>query len=215
MAASLGLEVESAADGQHALESVARSAAADRPFRAAAAGLEDAGHGRHRMRSSGSPSVGSSHPPPTVLMVTAFSRDEAERQLGRAPVARGGAAGQAGHAFDAARRLRQCARAAARADAASSSATSCCKAGRPRWPAHASCWSRTTASTRSSRATCSAAPASSSASPATARRRWTLLERETLRRRADGLPDAGHGRLRRHAGAAPAAARCSSCRSSR
>ena len=36
-----------------------------------------------------------------------------------------------------------------------------------------------------------------------------------LRRRADGLPDAGDGRLRGHAGASPAAAAADRCRSSR
>ena len=81
LAASIGLDVESVADGHHALESVARSAAADRPFRLLLLDWKMPGMDGieclERLTK-----VGSSHPPPTVLMVTAFSRIEAERQLG-------------------------------------------------------------------------------------------------------------------------------------
>jgi len=80
LATSLGLNVESAPDGPSALEAVARADATDRPFQLL---LLD-------WRMPGMDGIeclarlargGGRHAPPTVLMVTAFNRDEAERQL--------------------------------------------------------------------------------------------------------------------------------------
>jgi signal transduction histidine kinase/CheY-like chemotaxis protein/ligand-binding sensor domain-containing protein len=80
LATAFGLQAETAAEGAAALQAVVQADAEDRPFRlllldwhmpgmdgiACLARLEQAG-----LR----------HAPPTVLMVTAFGRDEAERQL--------------------------------------------------------------------------------------------------------------------------------------
>ncbi|MEO8806259.1 MAG: response regulator, partial [Burkholderiaceae bacterium] len=80
LATSFGLEVESVPDGHSALEAVARADASDRPYRLL---LLD-----WRMpRMDGIECLarlsrgGGRHAPPTVLMVTAFNREEAERQL--------------------------------------------------------------------------------------------------------------------------------------
>jgi signal transduction histidine kinase/DNA-binding response OmpR family regulator len=81
LVASLGLHAEVAADGEAALAAVASADAADRPFKLVLldwrmpgmdgieclARLTQGGTGRHA--------------PPTVLMVTAFGREQAERQL--------------------------------------------------------------------------------------------------------------------------------------
>ena len=80
LATSLGLRVESAPDGASALEAVARADAADRPFRLLLLdwrmpGMDGVECLARLQRISGR------HAPPTVLMVTAFKRDEAERQL--------------------------------------------------------------------------------------------------------------------------------------
>ncbi|MBX3607197.1 MAG: response regulator [Piscinibacter sp.] len=80
LATAFGLRAETAADGAAALQLVAQADAQDRPYRLLLLDwhmpglngidcLERLGHAPGR------------HDPPTVLMVTAFSRDEAERQL--------------------------------------------------------------------------------------------------------------------------------------
>ncbi len=80
LAAAFGLQAETAADGAAALQLVAQADAQDRPFKLLLLDwrmpgldgigcLEQLGHAAGR------------HAPPTVLMVTAFNRDEAERQL--------------------------------------------------------------------------------------------------------------------------------------
>jgi len=83
MAASLGLDVDVAPDGFSALDAVARADAADRPFRLLLLdwrmpgmdGIECLARLMHPARGGGR------HAPPTVLMVTAFDRGEAEHQL--------------------------------------------------------------------------------------------------------------------------------------
>ena len=82
-------------------------------LRAGAARLEDARHGRRRLRAPAGQREPRRHPPPTVLMLTAFSRDEVAAAPGRAAAERRRAADQAGHAVDAARRLQHGARPAA------------------------------------------------------------------------------------------------------
>jgi signal transduction histidine kinase/CheY-like chemotaxis protein/ligand-binding sensor domain-containing protein len=80
LATAFGLQAETAADGAAALEMVAQADAEDRPFRLLLLDwrmpgldgidcLERLGHADGR------------HAPPTVLMVTAFGRDEAERRM--------------------------------------------------------------------------------------------------------------------------------------
>jgi signal transduction histidine kinase/CheY-like chemotaxis protein/ligand-binding sensor domain-containing protein len=80
LATAFGLQAETAAEGAAALQVVAQADAQDRPFRLLLLDwhmpgldgidcLERLGHAAGR------------HAPPTVLMVTAFGRDEAERQL--------------------------------------------------------------------------------------------------------------------------------------
>ena len=126
-----------------------------RAVRAAAAGLEDAGHGRRGLRS-GARRAGRA-------ASSGAGRDHGHRLRsrrgaaapGRTAVERRRAADQAGHAVGPARRLCHGARAHARWPARAARG-----AKRPwstiarRWPAHGSCWSRTTCSTRSSRWTC-------------------------------------------------------------
>ncbi|MDR7269689.1 signal transduction histidine kinase/ligand-binding sensor domain-containing protein/DNA-binding response OmpR family regulator [Pelomonas saccharophila] len=80
LAAAFGLQVETAADGAAALQAVARADAEDRPFRLLLLdwhmpGLDGIGCLERLAQAA------DRHAPPTVLMVTAFSRDEAERQL--------------------------------------------------------------------------------------------------------------------------------------
>ncbi|MEP7100890.1 MAG: response regulator [Burkholderiales bacterium] len=80
LATSFGLAVESVPDGASALQAVARADASDRPFRLLLLdwrmpGMDGIECLAQLSRSSGQ------HAPPTVLMVTAFNRDEAERQL--------------------------------------------------------------------------------------------------------------------------------------
>ena len=80
LATAFGLQAETAADGAAALQVVAQADAEDRPFRLLLLdwhmpGLDGIGCLERLGRTTGR------HAPPTVLMVTAFSRDEAERQL--------------------------------------------------------------------------------------------------------------------------------------
>jgi len=80
LAMSLGLDVETAPDGPSALAAVARADAADRPFRLLLLdwrmpGMDGIECLAQLVRRGGR------HAPPTVLMITAFNRDEAERQL--------------------------------------------------------------------------------------------------------------------------------------
>ncbi len=80
LATAFGLQAETATDGAAALQAVAQADAQDRPFRLLLLDwhmpgldgigcLEQLAHAADR------------HAPPTVLMVTAFGRDQAERQL--------------------------------------------------------------------------------------------------------------------------------------
>ena len=116
---------------------------------------QHAGPGRRRLRATAGAGGAAGTPPPTVLMVTAFSRDEAERQLAARGLRVAGAAAQAGHAVDAAGRLRRRAGPSAPpAEPRRAAPGRCCRRARRAWPARASCWSRTTRSTRSWRATC-------------------------------------------------------------
>jgi signal transduction histidine kinase/ligand-binding sensor domain-containing protein/DNA-binding response OmpR family regulator/HPt (histidine-containing phosphotransfer) domain-containing protein len=80
LAAAFGLQAETAADGAAALQMVAQADAQDRPFRLLLLdwhmpGLDGIGCLERLEHAAGR------HAPPTVLMVTAFSRDDAERQL--------------------------------------------------------------------------------------------------------------------------------------
>ncbi len=80
LATAFGLQAETAADGAAALQQVARADAEDRPFRLLLLdwhmpGLDGIGCLERLAQAAGR------HAPPTVLMVTAFSRDDAERQL--------------------------------------------------------------------------------------------------------------------------------------
>ncbi|HET9645661.1 MAG TPA: response regulator, partial [Burkholderiaceae bacterium] len=79
LVSSMGLEVEAATSGPDALEAVARADADDRPFQLLLLDWWMPGmDGIECLARMGR--VGR-HPPPTVLMVTAFNREEAERQL--------------------------------------------------------------------------------------------------------------------------------------
>ncbi|WP_457389345.1 response regulator [Roseateles sp. P5_E1] len=80
LATAFGLEAETAADGVAALQAVAQADAEDRPFRLLLLDwhmpvLDGIGCLERLGQAAGR------HAPPTVLMVTAFNRDEAERQL--------------------------------------------------------------------------------------------------------------------------------------
>ncbi|KQY86854.1 hypothetical protein ASD35_18965 [Pelomonas sp. Root1444] len=81
LVASLGLNAEMAADGEAALAAVASADAADRPFRLVL--LDWRMPGMDGIECLARLTQGSSgrHAPPTVLMVTAFGREQAERQL--------------------------------------------------------------------------------------------------------------------------------------
>jgi PAS domain S-box-containing protein len=86
MTASLGLVPESAADGDAALHAIVEADACDRPFRLLLLDwrmpvLDGVGCAR---RLAGAPLR---HPPPTVLMLTAFARDEVLRRLAEEGVA--------------------------------------------------------------------------------------------------------------------------------
>ncbi|MEO8060846.1 MAG: response regulator [Burkholderiales bacterium] len=80
LATAFGLEAETAAGGAAALQAVAQADAEDRPFRLLLLdwhmpGMDGIGCLERLRQAAGR------HAPPTVLMVTAFNRDEAERQL--------------------------------------------------------------------------------------------------------------------------------------
>jgi signal transduction histidine kinase/DNA-binding response OmpR family regulator len=87
LAASVGLEAEAAADGETALQAVARADAADRPFRLLLLDWRmpgmDGVECLARLGRLASRTISGSvrHAPPTVLMVTAFNREAAEHQL--------------------------------------------------------------------------------------------------------------------------------------
>ena len=76
--ASLGMAVETAADGGAALAAIAHADAADRPFKLLLLDWRMPGMDGIECLAR---LAGGRHPPPTVLMVTAFNRDQAERQL--------------------------------------------------------------------------------------------------------------------------------------
>jgi len=77
---SLGLQAEMAADGESALAAVARADAADRPFKLLL--LDWRMPGMDGIECLARLTLaGGRHAPPTVLMVTAFGRDQAEGQL--------------------------------------------------------------------------------------------------------------------------------------
>jgi signal transduction histidine kinase/CheY-like chemotaxis protein len=75
---SLGMEVEAVADGGSALAAAAQADAADRPFKLLLLDWRMPGMDGIECLAR---LAGGRHPPPTVLMVTAFNRDQAERQL--------------------------------------------------------------------------------------------------------------------------------------
>ena len=77
---SLGIQADTAADGEAALAAVARADAADRPYQLLLLDWRMPGMDGIEClaRLAG---AGGRHAPPTVLMVTAFSRDQAEHQL--------------------------------------------------------------------------------------------------------------------------------------
>jgi signal transduction histidine kinase/DNA-binding response OmpR family regulator len=78
--ASLGLEAETAADGEAAMAAVARADAADRPFQLLLLDWRMPGmDGIECVARLANTS--SRHAPPTVLMITAFDREQAEREL--------------------------------------------------------------------------------------------------------------------------------------
>jgi len=80
LVASLGLEVEVAADGEAALAAVASADALDRPFKLVLLDWRMPGMDGIECLARLA-EAGSRHAPPTVLMVTAFGRDQAERLL--------------------------------------------------------------------------------------------------------------------------------------
>jgi signal transduction histidine kinase/DNA-binding response OmpR family regulator/HPt (histidine-containing phosphotransfer) domain-containing protein len=80
LAAALGLRTEAAADGAAALAAVARADAADDPFNLLFLDWCMPGMDGIECLARMHPG-GGRHAAPTVLMVTAFNRDEAERQL--------------------------------------------------------------------------------------------------------------------------------------
>jgi signal transduction histidine kinase/CheY-like chemotaxis protein len=80
LVASLGLNVEVAADGEAALAAVASADALDRPFKLVLLDWRMPGMDGIECLAR-LVQAGSRHAPPTVLMVTAFGRDQAERQL--------------------------------------------------------------------------------------------------------------------------------------
>ena len=80
LVSSFGLDVEAAPDGESALAAVASGAAADRPFKLMLLdwrmpGMDGIECLARLTRSAGRPA------PPAVLMVSAFNRDHAEREL--------------------------------------------------------------------------------------------------------------------------------------
>ena len=80
LATSLGLEPEAVADGEAALRAVTRADATDRPFQLVL--LDWRMPGMDGIECLARLAAGERrHAAPTVLMVTAFNRDEAERQL--------------------------------------------------------------------------------------------------------------------------------------
>ncbi|HEY9064440.1 MAG TPA: response regulator [Burkholderiaceae bacterium] len=80
LATAFGLQAETAADGAAALQRVAQADADGRPFKLLLLDWHMPGlDGIGCLERLGD--AASRHAPPTVLMVTAFSRDEAERQL--------------------------------------------------------------------------------------------------------------------------------------
>jgi len=80
LAASLGLQAETAADGQAALASVAQANASDRPFKLLLLDWRMPGMDGIECMSRLA-RAGSQHGSATVLMVTAFNREQAEREL--------------------------------------------------------------------------------------------------------------------------------------
>ncbi|MGM9489294.1 response regulator [Ideonella sp. YS5] len=80
LAESLGFEAESAGDGQAALAAVARADAAARPFRLVLLDWRMPGMDGIECLARLA-QTGGHHGQPTVLMITAFSRDLAEREL--------------------------------------------------------------------------------------------------------------------------------------
>ncbi|MDR7299147.1 signal transduction histidine kinase/DNA-binding response OmpR family regulator [Pelomonas aquatica] len=81
LVASLGLNAEMAADGEAALAAVASADAADRPFRLVLLDWRMPGMDGIECLARLTQGGASRHAPPTVLMVTAFGREQAERQL--------------------------------------------------------------------------------------------------------------------------------------
>jgi signal transduction histidine kinase/DNA-binding response OmpR family regulator len=80
LVASLGLNAEVAAHGEAALAAVASADAADRPFKLVLLDWRMPGMDGVECLAR-LLNIASRHAPPTVLMVTAFSREHAERQL--------------------------------------------------------------------------------------------------------------------------------------
>ncbi|MGQ3051245.1 MAG: response regulator [Roseateles sp.] len=80
LVASLGLNAEVAADGEAALAAVANADASDRPFKLVLLDWRMPGMDGVECLARLTAIIGR-HAPPTVLMVTAFSRDQAEHQL--------------------------------------------------------------------------------------------------------------------------------------
>ena len=89
MSAALGLRADTAVDGRDALEKVGRADASDEPYRVMLLDWKMPGIDGVECAQQLAAREGARHPAPTVLMLTAFSRDDVLRRLDECQVAVG------------------------------------------------------------------------------------------------------------------------------
>jgi PAS domain S-box-containing protein len=89
MSAALGLRADLAADGEEALRAVALADAGDEPYRAVLLDWKMPGLDGVECAKRLAARAGGRHPTPTVLMLTAFSRDAVQRRLAECGVSVG------------------------------------------------------------------------------------------------------------------------------